>query len=622
MNDFAAGRNIKDGKPFHCVHGNINDGSLCIEWDSEARLYLNEDKKRDGCYTLRWQSLVNGSFPTDCFDMSGDGIQWFGGGITRNNDWPLSKGQFDFVPFITGDARAQQFSNALDRYFISSDKVAIRVDERTPLYISMNHSGSNEFCFKAMNDNFAYVNRFTSYPELNYRICIASSMPKLHKTMAVGTLWDGLTESDLKVMHTLMEEPIWQIPASSFDQLTESVIYNYTEEVISLGYLRSGHILVNEFWQKEIGDFTVDVGRFERFAQTVNALHERGFRIVLTIQPFISTDSSSFSEAVHKKLLIYERLSARSIPALTRYKSAPSTGVLDITNNASVTWLLQKLDKIVKEYKIDSFFLDFGTAYNMPHYYQCSKSLHNPDQYKTIFGTKVEESINIMAYSGAISAPKLPSFLSLPPVNASWDGLRSILPTALSYGVIGFPFIIPGAVGGDYYVPSNDSTILSYHSLDQPQLPDQELFVRWFQLSTFLPSIRFSHLPEEYKSDFITDVSKELVTLRESIVLPILKKYVNQAMNDGKPLVRPLWMLDSEDEACFQIENEFAIGEDIVVAPILFQAQTKRNIYLPEGIWKDGIDGSLRKGRRLIINYHVPLDKVAYFVRTPRNSTF
>lgn len=46
------------------------------------------------------------------------------------------------------------------------------------------------------------------------------------------------------------------------------------------------------------------------------------------------------------------------IPALTRYKSAPSTGVLDVTVNTS--WLLQKLKKIVQHYQVDSFFLDFG----------------------------------------------------------------------------------------------------------------------------------------------------------------------------------------------------------------------------------------------------------------------
>lgn len=305
------GRNILDGKPFHCVHGNAHDGSLCIEWDGEARLYLNEDKTRDGCFTLRWQALKNGTFPTDCFDI-GDKVHWFGGGITKKNDWPLSRGRFDFEPFITGDARAQQFSNALNRHFISSHSVSIRVDEKTPLYISMNYSNSNEFCLKAMNDAFAFVNRMTPYPELSYNICIAENMKKLHNMTVEKKLADDLSEADLKVIYSLFEEPVWQIPASSFDQLTETVIFNYTEDVIAVGYLKPGHILVNEFWQKEIGDFTVDTERFERFAHTIKELHKRGYRIVLTVQPFISTDSKSFKEGVEKKLLIYERLSERS----------------------------------------------------------------------------------------------------------------------------------------------------------------------------------------------------------------------------------------------------------------------------------------------------------------------
>lgn len=305
------GQNILDGKPFNCVNGNAHDGSLCIEWDGEARLYLKEDKTREGCFSLRWQALKNGTYPTDCFDI-GDKVQWYGGGITKKNDWPLSRAQFDFEPFITGDARAQQFSNALNRHFISSHNVSIRVDDRAPLYISMNHSNSNEFCLKAMNDAFAFVNRMTPHPELNYNICIADNLNKLHKMTVQKTVWNG-TKEDLQAIYSLMEEPVWQIPASSFDQLTETAIYNYTEDVIAIGYFKRGHILINEFWQKEIGDFTVDVERFERFAETIKKLHKLGFRIVLTIQPFISTDSESFKESVEKKLLIYERLSERSM---------------------------------------------------------------------------------------------------------------------------------------------------------------------------------------------------------------------------------------------------------------------------------------------------------------------
>jgi len=38
------------------------------------------------------------------------------------------------------------------------------------------------------------------------------------------------------------------------------------------------------------------------------------------------------------------------------------------------------------------------------------------------------------------------------------------------------------------------------------------------------------------------------------------------------------------------------------------------------GLWKDGIDGSLRKGRSWIHDHRVELHKVAYFERMPDNT--
>lgn len=510
----------------------------------------------------------------------------------------------------------------MKRYFLTSNGVAVQIDDKTPLHIQMNHNNSGQFCMKAMNDNFAFVNHLTEKPELKYKICVASNMKVLHQQLMQQSLWDGLKESDLEIVHSILDKPIWQISPDSIGQLSESSIYNFTEEIISQGFLRLGHVLINEFWQKEVGDFTLDTERFPTLENTVNILHRRGFNVVFTFQPFISTNSLNFADAVEKRILIYERLSERTIPALTRYKSSPSSGVLDITNPAAIPWLVDKLKLIVKNYQIDSFFIDYGTAYNMPHYYQCNRSLSNPDQYKTIFTSSLDESTSIFGVSGAVSVPTPPAFLGLPPVNSSWEGLQSIITTAISYGIIGFPFILPGPVGGDYYLAKSTPQILSYSSLPQPPLPSPELFIRWLQLATFLPSIRFSHLPSEYKSEFVTEIAKDLTSVRQKFVIPILKKYVTDAMNEGLPLIRPLWMIDINDPACLLVNDEFSIGEELIVAPILFAGQTKREVYLPHGVWKDGVDGSLRKGSRWIHNYRVPLEKVAYFVKMPDNTRF
>lgn len=243
-------------------------------------------------------------------------------------------------------------------------------------------------------------------------------------------------------------------------------------------------------------------------------LKRRGFRVVFSIQPFISTESFNFPETVREGLLISERFSDRRIPALTRYKTLDSTGVLDITNNKTVPWLLEKLKRVMRKYKFDAFYLDLGTAYNMPHYYQCDRPLLNPDQYKTLFINSLQGIIPIFGVNSAIERPKSPAFVDLPKFQSSWHGLQRVIPTILTYGMLGYPFLIPGAVGGDTQQfksnPATNDTVVP--------LPNRELYIRWLQLAVFLPVIKFHHLPSSYGDDDISEMAKQLVTIREQKV--------------------------------------------------------------------------------------------------------
>lgn len=65
--------------------------------------------------------------------------------------------------------------------------------------------------------------------------------------------------------------------------------------------------MLNEFWQAEMGDFSLDQKRFPTMKETINIIHRRGFRIVVTIQPFISTESHNFATAVREGILVSAR---------------------------------------------------------------------------------------------------------------------------------------------------------------------------------------------------------------------------------------------------------------------------------------------------------------------------
>uniref|UniRef100_A0A6P7GHC2 Myogenesis-regulating glycosidase n=1 Tax=Diabrotica virgifera virgifera TaxID=50390 RepID=A0A6P7GHC2_DIAVI len=585
---------------------------------NRARLYMNffdlgSDVK---CYNVQWIALSESLAPTDCFDMSHS--HWYGGGQTAENAWPLEKGSHFYQPFITGNIETHEWGNVLKRYFINSKGAAIVVDNETPLYISIRDSPKKEFCLRAQYDNFAFVNKFTSTAQLNYSICTSANMSQLHVFLSEHTLWDGLKKEDSNIIDYFLTEPVWEMPDMK-EALTQDVIDNVTTKITnSVAVLKQGHILINEFWQEQIGDFELDQSRFPDFDKLIEKLKRRGFRVVFTIQPFISTESFNFAEVVRKKLLVSERFSDKRIPALTRYKSLQSAGVLDITNVQTISWLLHKLKKVMNTYKIDSFYLDIGVAYNMPHYYQCEKALLNPDEYKTIFTNNLQGEVPLFGVNSAIERPRSPSFVVLPEFEFSWDGLRKIIPTILTYGILGYPFLIPGAVGGDYAVPE---TMLVTNGTENV-LADPELYIRWLQLATFLPVVRYRHLPNSYSQNNIAGLAKELAKKRHESITPKLKKFARVSLNLGLPIIRPLWMLDSDDPACHLAVDEFSIGDEIIVAPVLHSGAREREIYLPAGVWKDGIDGSLRKGSRWIHDYRVEEDNVAYFERMPDDTRF
>ncbi|XP_030756967.1 histone-lysine N-methyltransferase ash1-like [Sitophilus oryzae] len=169
----------------------------------------------------------------------------------------------------------------------------------------------------------------------------------------------------------------------------------------------------------------------------------------------------------------------------------------------------------MNKYKFNAFYVDLGSAYDMPHYYQCEKPLVNPDQYKSMFVNSIQNSISIFGVSDAIERPRSPSFVALPRFESSWDGLRRVIPTILTYGIIGYPFLIPGAVGGDY---ASIDTVIGQVNGSIHGLPDQELYIRWLQLSAFLPVVRFNRLPNSYGDKKVLDSAISLALLRQNRV--------------------------------------------------------------------------------------------------------
>ena len=171
---------------------------------------------------------------------------------------------------------------------------------------------------------------------------------------------------------------------------------------------------------------------------------------------------------------------------------------------------------------------------------------------------------------------------------------------------MGYPFILPGTIGGRNISVTPASL---------------ELYVRWMQLATFLPSMEFSVPPWDYEQlsteqfNFsITEHAKKLSELHASIVNTYIYKLAEDSSKNGYPIIRPLWWIAPNDEQAVYTNDQFLIGDDVMVAPIITPDTTKRKVYFPEGTWTSCSPPHTRYNHQSSIN--VTLTTILWFEKS------
>ena len=81
---------------------------------------------------------------------------------------------------------------------------------------------------------------------------------------------------------------------------------------------------------------------------------------------------------------------------------------------------------------------------------------------------------------------------------------------------------------------------------------------------------------------------------------PYLWKTVQECVRDSKPFMRPLVYEWPNDVNTVNCQDEYLLGDDLLVAPLLEENATSREVYLPEGVWFDFFDGTEYSGNQTI----------------------
>lgn len=155
---------------------------------------------------------------------------------------------------------------------------------------------------------------------------------------------------------------------------------------------------------------------------------------------------------------------------------------------------------------------------------------------------------------------------------SSWAHLRMSIPETLNLALSGVSF--NGADIGGFMESTN-----------------AELLARWYQAAVLFPFYRnhsnnaTAHQEPWCFGSGTRDIIREAINLRYRMLGAIYTEFCRH-IETGEPLVRPLCYF-SPDEKYRDVSDVYALGENLIVAPVVHQGASKRHILLPPGEWLD-----------------------------------
>jgi hypothetical protein len=129
-----------------------------------------------------------------------------------------------------------------------------------------------------------------------------------------------------------------------------------------------------------------------------------------------------------------------------------------------------------------------------------------------------------------------------------------------------------------------------------------------------MPIMQFSYGPWQF-SEAAQKIIRRFAFMHGKLWPSHLKSLVERAMATGKPIWSPLFYVFPEDETTYLIRDEFMVGDSLLVAPVVEPGVRQRDVYLPEGRWRDFWSEKVLEGGRTLRDHPAPLETIPVFER-------
>ena len=535
-----------------------------------------------------------------------DGELWWGGDVNNSNVMPYDKHTYKSLT-TAGRGRitcqsAPFFLSNKGRYIwsdkgfdITFKKGVIKCQGETPIVLDCSGKTLRDAFLNAKRDRFPYT--------------------------------DGLVTEKL-----FYEVPQFNTWVELIKDQNEEGILRYAEGLVANGYTR-GILMIDDGWQKEHGSWQFDPDKFKDPKGMIKKLHDMGFKVMMWISPYISLSSDRFLELARDHGIETDtghllRLNDGRV-AIHKWWNG-YCAMFDLTREGDRAALKEQLDVLVNEYGVDGFKFDGGDytwkPINEIDTFSVEGELGGASDAGVFKGSR-----DPMRYGWRLKETKVPSVDQL---NAAWvefgmqyplhefknhhktghlhlitrlfdkahkwgeGGLADLIPQGILVGIIGNPFLCPDMVGGGSW------TDFAYGKIDE------ELFVRMAECSALFPMMQFSCAPWRVLSPENAKICSDMAKLHESMSGEIVEM-VKQSEVSGEPILRNM-EYQFPGQGMERITDQFMLGDDYLVAPVIRKGEYSRSVSLPNGKWKDMNTGKEYEGG-FSVEVEAPINVLPYF---------
>ncbi len=409
--------------------------------------------------------------------------------------------------------------------------------------------------------------------------------------------------------------PLWSLGyiTSKYGYKTQKETLGVIDTLQKKGYPVDG-IVLDLYWygkEQDMGALSWEKSQWQDHKKMLATLKKKGVNLVAISQPYVLKNGRGIEN--------YNELSSRGMFCVDSVGNTHDVtiwvgtgGMFDVSNPDTYSWLYDRY-KLLTDEGVTGWWGDLGEPEVHPesiyHYNGLKARL-----YHNVYGNDWSKIISelfeneypgtrlmTMMRGGTIGLQKYNVFPWSTDVSRSWGGLQPQVKIMLNSGLSGMGYMSHD-VGGFAIDPENPV--------------DPELYVRWLQLGVFSPILR-THAQKVAEPYHYAEYQK--------IILPLIKAryewlpynytlaYENAAK--GLPLVRPLNFYSSDDNRDYSnVTDQYLWGRDVMIAPVLTQGATARNVIIPDGKWFD-INNPAVSYSNETIDYPVSLETIPMFVR-------